>query len=108
MPIHFAGSRRPATSVLARSLSRPNWVFANNDNGLEQRGGAMAGAPLVDTPLLRAALEHFAAHGLGAAGAALDLAEAAGTAGDAAGQHHWTAVCRMLDRRLPQRRRGTK
>jgi len=60
--------------------------------------------PQVDTPLLRATLEHFAVHGLGAAGDALDRAEAAAAAGDSAARHHWTAVCRMLDRRLPQRR----
>jgi len=108
MPIHFAGSRRPATSVLARSFSRPSWVFAHNDNGVQDSDDAAANAAQVDSPLLRAALEHFAAHGLAAAGTALDLAEAAGAAGDTAGQHHWTAVGRMLDRRLAQRRRGGK
>jgi len=99
MPIHFAGSRRPARSVIARCLSRPAWVHAGNDNGDE------AGAPMVDTPLLRATLEHFAQHGLAAAGVAFDAAEAAGRGGDSAGQHHWMTVCRMLDRRLPERRR---
>lgn len=98
MPIHFAGSRRPATSVLARSLSRPLRLHAHNDNG------TLDGALSVDTPLLRAALEHFAAHGLGAASAAFDRATAAGADGDVAGRHHWMAVCRVLDRRLPARR----
>ncbi|MFC3173130.1 hypothetical protein ACFOD9_02575 [Novosphingobium bradum] len=99
MSIHFAASRRPARSGLARCLSRPAWVAAHNDNGADET------AARIDTPLLRATLEHFAAHGLAAAGQAYDKANAALAAGDAAGQHHWMAVCRMLDRRLPARRR---
>ena len=99
MPIHFAGSRAPARSGLAWCLSRPAWVYAHNDNCDDE------GTALIDTPLLRATLEHFAAHGLAAAGEAFDRAEAAGAAGDGAEQHHWMTVCRMLDRRLPERRR---
>lgn len=99
MPIHFAGSRRPSASPLTRCLARPAWVAAQNDNG-----GVGGNVAQVDTPLLRAALEHFAVHGLGAANAAIDLADSARATGDAAGQHHWTAVCRMLDRRLAERR----
>ena len=102
MPIHFAGSRRPATSVLARAFSRPVGARACNDNGVG--GGTAASAPAIDTPLLRATLEHFAAHGLGAAGEAHDRAMAASGAGEAAEHHHWMAVCRMLDRRMPARR----
>lgn len=98
MPIHFAGSRRPATSPLARAFTRPAWIAAHNDNGTAD------GVPAIDTPLLRATLEHFAAHGLAAASAALHKAQAAGAAGDQDGQHHWTAVCRMLDKRLANRR----
>lgn len=101
MPIHFAGSRRPARSELARCLSRPDWVCAYNDNGLGEGDDAAA----VDTPLLRATLEHFAAYGLAAADEAFDKADAARAAGDGAAQHHWMSVCRMLDRRLPERRR---
>jgi len=98
MPIHFAASRHRSAPGLARCLSRPAWVFAHNDN-------AGAGEPAqVDTPLLRAALEHLAQHGLAAASDACDRAEAAGRIGDAAGRHHWMAVCRMLDRRLAMRR----
>ena len=100
MPIYFAGSRRPAASPLARCLSRPAWVAACNDNWVAAGGDT---APL-DTPLLRATLEHFAAFGLAAAEQAHDRADAAQAAGDRAGQHHWMAVCRMLDRRLPARR----
>jgi len=98
MPIHFAGSRRPAQSGLARCLSRPAWVYAHNDNCDGE------GAPMIDTPLLRAALEHFAAYGLAAADEAFNKADAARVAGDDAEQHHWMTVCRMLDRRLPKRR----
>jgi len=98
MPIHFACSRRPGTSAIARALSRPAWVYAHNDNGDAD------GQALIDTPLLRATLEHFAAHGLAAAARAHDAADAARAAGDQAAQHHWMTVCRMLDRRLPARR----
>jgi len=101
MPIHFAGSRRPTASPLARCLARPDWVAACNDNARASGGGE---AVQVDTPLLRATLEHFAAHGLAAAGDAFDKAHAAAHAGDQPARHHWMAVCRMLDRRLPARR----
>lgn len=98
MPIHFAGSRRPARSLIARCLSRPTWVHGCNDNGEAD------GAPSVDTPLLRATLEHFAAHGMGAASEAFDMAETARQAGDTLAHHHWMTVCRTLDRRLAARR----
>jgi len=99
MPIHFAPSRRPARAALARHLFRPAELFARNDNGADEVTTAQ-----VDTPLLRAALEHFATHGLAAAQQAYDAAQAAGQAGDTTGSHHWRAVCRMLDKRLPARR----
>lgn len=56
-----------------------------------------------DTPpehLLRAALRHFAEHGLGAARAARKQAERAFFAGDRKAYDHWLAITRTLDRRL--------
>lgn len=90
MSIHFAGSRRPSRSVVARCLALPRGREAANDNG----------QPLADNAVLRATLRHFAAHGLNAAAAARDHAEGAWLAGDHAAYRHWMAVCRMLDRRL--------
>lgn len=95
MPIHFAGSRRPARSPVARCLSLIWPPRAANDNG----------RALADDSLLKATLAHFAAHGLGAAQEACRLAAEALRAGDDAGHHHWLAVCRTLDRRMAQRAR---
>ena len=50
--------------------------------------------------LLRLALGHFARHGLAAAGAARDSAEAALLAGDRMQHQRWMAICRTLDRRM--------
>jgi hypothetical protein len=94
MSIHFAGSRRPALSPIARCLSRPFLRQADNDN-YDHHGNA-----LVDNPLLRATLEHFARHGLSAAAEARTRAQQASDGGDAASCHHWQSVSRMLDRRL--------
>lgn len=97
MSIHFAASRRPPGSALARyltvSLARP----AANDNHGQ---GATA---LIDNPLLRATLEHFAEHGLAAAAQARGLAEDALLGSDVEAYRHWAAVCRLLDRRMAMR-----
>jgi hypothetical protein len=70
---------------------------AANDNAparlLPSAGGGASPA------LLRAALEHFARTGLGAAEAALAKAEAAGTAGDWALRGHWLSLAALFDRR---------
>lgn len=50
--------------------------------------------------LLRAALRHFAEHGLGAAEQARQSAERAFFAGDRADYDWWLAICRTLDRRM--------
>jgi len=94
MSIHFAGSRRPSRSPLARCLAAPRMTQAANDNG----------RAIADNPLLRATLLHFAAHGLGAAADARVRAEDAFLAGDGEGYRHWLAVCRTLDRRMAARR----
>ena len=53
-----------------------------------------------DDRMLRAALRHFAAHGLGAAEAARSKAETAFFAGDRHEYRWWLGICRMLDRRM--------
>ena len=50
--------------------------------------------------MLRAALRHFADHGLGAARAAREQAEQAFFAGDRQSYDWWLGVTRALDRRL--------
>lgn len=97
MSIHFAASRRLQGSVLARYLTVPFALQAANDN---HGTGASA---LVDNPLLRATLEHFAEHGLAAAAQACELAEDALEASDTDAYRHWLAVCRLLDRRMALR-----
>jgi hypothetical protein len=53
-----------------------------------------------DEALWRAALRHFAEHGLAAAGHARRRAEAAWFAGDREAYRWWLGICRTLDRRL--------
>lgn len=55
-----------------------------------------------DDRMLRAALRHFAAHGLGAAEAARVNAERAFFAGDKREYRWWLGICRMLDRRMAE------
>ena len=55
-------------------------------------------APPAELP--RAALLHFAEHGLSAVGAARTRAQEAFFAGDRAAYHHWLGICRTFDRRL--------
>jgi hypothetical protein len=68
---------------------------AANDNGAEPIEGG----------LLRAALHHFADHGLGAAELAHQRAEQAFFAGNGKEYRHWLDICRALDRRMADRTR---
>ena len=90
MTIRFAAARRSESAVIARALSVPRGFEAANDNasGLTRDG------------LLRAALKHFAAHGLAAAERARENAEAAFFAGDRERYQYWLEICRALDRRM--------
>ena len=65
-----------------------------NDNG------RALGELMAEPAMMRAALLHFASHGLAAADRARDLAEVAHEEGREGDYRHWLAVCRMLDRRL--------
>lgn len=97
MSIQFAASRRCPSSVPARYLTVPWTLQAANDNH------GTGTAALIDNPLLRATLEHFAAHGLAAAAQARGRAEDALLSSDAEAYRHWAAVCRLLDRRMAMR-----
>jgi hypothetical protein len=88
MTIRFAAARRGDSRVY-RVLGHVAPGPAANDN-------SDAG----NDRLLRAALRHFATHGLGAAEAARANAERAFFAGDRAEYRWWLDICRMLDRRM--------
>lgn len=89
MTIRFAAARR-GDGFVRRALAGAGSLAAANDNG---RGTG-------EDAMLRAALRHFAAHGLGAAEAARARAERAFFAGDDGQYRHWLGICRMLDRRM--------
>lgn len=90
MPIRFAASlhrtccRMPRTSVQTMHL-RPA-----NDNRARH----------VASLHLKAALRHFARHGLAAAENARQQAVAAAKAGDRESFEWWLEICRALDRRM--------
>jgi hypothetical protein len=88
MPIRFAPAvcRTRATKPLLRMVR----IHAANDNVLAQP----------DDAILRAALRHFADHGLAAAEQARHRAEAAFFAGDRDAYRWWLDICRTLDRRM--------
>lgn len=89
MTIHFAAARTPLTAML-RSLRASAIIGrAANDNAGPGHSAE-----------LRAALRHFAIHGLGAANVARRNAEKAFFQGDREAYLHWHTICRTLDRRM--------
>lgn len=98
MSFHFAAARTVAHSPIARALARKALGRAANDNcdDTVDLSDALGGQDL----MLKAALRHFAEHGLGAAREARRHAERAFFAGDSQSYAWWLAVCRTLDRRL--------
>lgn len=87
-----AAANRARTRIIwAREGRLP--LRASNDN-------AAAGDPDL---LLRATLNHFAVHGLGAARSAAERATQAWQAGRESETRHWLAICRKLDRALATR-----
>ena len=95
MPLHFAAARSAAHSPIAR---------AANDNG--DAAHMQAEASSFDH-MMRAALRHFAEHGMGAAEAARQQAEQAHFTGDTEAYEWWLGVCRTLDRRLAESLQGS-
>lgn len=90
MPVHFAAACSNQLSRIGRLRSMRMPLSAANDNG-----GGIGGERL-----LKAALRHFAEHGLGAAERARENAEAAFFAGDREQYRWWMAICTALDRRM--------
>ncbi len=94
MSIHFAAARRTTWSPVARALARRARGRAANDN---------SDLPSIDSDvLLRRALEHLGAHGLGAGRHAYSKAELALINRDREEFAKWHAICRALDRTLAE------
>lgn len=83
---------RRASATLARAIARRASLAAANDND----GGSD------NNLLMRAALRHFAAHGLNAPENARQRAQEAFFAGDRGKYDEWLQICRTLDRRLAE------
>lgn len=90
MTFRFAASKTCRSSVIARSLAMPVLLDAANDNG----------DAICSDRLLKAALRHFANHGLAAAERARQNAERAFFAGSREDYQYWLAICGALDRRM--------
>ncbi|MEO0689068.1 MAG: hypothetical protein AAFY51_02085 [Pseudomonadota bacterium] len=91
-----ARSRGPVCAPIARALaSRAVERVANDD-------GPSPVARALNDQILRAALRHFAEHGLGAARAARVQAEAALSAGDTQSFDWWIGITRTLDKQMAE------
>lgn len=101
MPVHFAAARSTAHSPIARALARKAITRAANDNGDHDRPSSRFESSF--DRVMRAALSHFAEHGLGAAHEARRQAEEAHRAGDMQSYQWWLGVCRTLDPGLAAR-----
>ena len=103
MPLHFAAAKAPgararACTPIARAMAARASERAANDN--EGSDAGVKANALANNQLLRAALRHFAEHGLGAAREARAQAEQAFFAGDRQAYDWWLGITRTLDRRL--------
>ena len=102
MPIRFAAAnapgRAPAYSSIAKALAVRAIERVANDNGLSGQNNACA--ELFNDQMLRAALRHFAQHGLGAARVARAQAEKAFFEGDRQAYDWWLGITRTLDSRM--------
>lgn len=95
MTVHFAAARSVSHSPVARAFARRAIARAANDNGdlaLQQHQDSV----------LRAALLHFAKHGLAGPSEARKEAEQAFFAGDSDAYKWWLDICRTLDRRMAE------
>ena len=90
MTIRFAAAQRSDSPFLARLLCASVPLRAANDNCWSLSGDE----------IMKAALRHFARHGLAAAEQASAFASAAFFAGDRTEYQRWLAICRVLDRRM--------
>jgi hypothetical protein len=90
MTIHFAAARTNEVSALVKVLTASVPLNAANDNGTGIGGDRV----------LKAALRHFAEHGLAAAEVAREVAEQAFFAGEREEYRWWMSICAALDRRM--------
>jgi len=90
MTIRFAAARGRHTPAVARTLTVTLPGRAANDNHFG----------IARNLVLKAALRHFAAHGLAAAERARANAEKAFFDGDRQGYRWWLSICHTLDRRM--------
>lgn len=91
MTLRFAAARPAALTLpLARAQVMRIAARAANDNGDNGQRDAV----------LRAALTHFASHGLAAAADARDKARTAHYNGKREDFSQWLGICRALDRRM--------
>ena len=98
MSIHFAAAlltgRAPACAPVAKALvTRARERVANDNADFSDQSEQ-------NSLMLRAALRHFAQHGLGAARVARAQAEKAFFEGDRQTYDWWLGITRTLDRRL--------
>jgi hypothetical protein len=91
MPVYFAAACSNHNKAIMHLRPSRMPLNAANDN-VSGIGGDQ---------LLKAALRHFAEHGLSAAERARDNAETAFFAGDSDNYRWWMAICATLDRRMP-------
>lgn len=119
MTIRFAAAATPGHSPaclpIAKALAARAMDRVANDNGDGGHDGLASGGtrdlsaftglsrkPAPNDHMLKAALRHFAEHGLGAAREARAQAEQAFFAGDRQAYDWWVGITRTLDRRLAE------
>lgn len=90
----YAAQRLPVSGHAARALVARSIERVGNDNPPPPAQQSM------NDRVLRAALTHFAQHGLAAARLARAKAQSAGAAGDRKGYEWWLGITRTLDRKL--------
>jgi len=96
MAVRFAAARSVARSPIARALANRAVKRAANDNGTPPPAN-----DIDDT--MRAALRHFAGHGMASALIAARKAERAHRDGDETAHRWWLGICATLDRALALR-----
>ena len=112
MSLHFAPppsgpnstGRTCACSPIAKAMATRALERVANDNEAHGARRAIDG----NDKMLRAALRHFAEHGLGAAREARAQAEAAFFEGDRQAYQWWLGITRTLDRRLAREAVGVE
>ena len=113
MTIRFAAAstpgHAPACSPIAKAMVARAAERVSNDNGDHRDVSQFTGLPRkvgASDQMLKAALRHFAEHGLGAARAARAQAEAAFFSGDRQAYDWWLSITRTLDRKLAAEAEG--